>query len=103
MNRMNAEEKKGATIGAVALVGLLLISLMSSLEIGATSLTGAVAGNSYVYKMCLSKYGKDIYGEWMWDEIKDCRENILEMEKGREAKSPRLYRSSDRSEYQNEE
>ena len=50
-----------------------------------------------------SKHGRDTNGEWMWDEIKECREDILELEKGREAKSPRLYRSSDRSEYTNEE
>jgi hypothetical protein len=100
---MNESEKKGTLTGIIALFGLLLIATFPLIVQEQEGVVGAVVGDSYVYKMCLSKYGKDIYGEWQWDEIKDCREKVLEMEKGREAKSPRLYRSSDRSEYANEE
>ena len=100
---MNETEKKGTVAGIVALFGLLLIATFPLITTQQEAVVGAVVGNSYMYKMCLSKYGKDMNGEWLWDEIKECRDNILGMEKGREAKSPRLYRSSDRSEYTNEE
>lgn len=100
---MNETEKRGILTGIVALFGLLLIATFPLIVQQQEAVVGAVVGNSYVYKMCMSKYGKDMNGEWMWDKIKECRENVLEMEKGREAKSPRLYRSSDRSEYANEE
>ena len=101
--KMNENEKKGTVAGIVALFGLLLIATFPLIVNPQEAVVGAVVGNSYVYKMCLSKYGRDINGAWLWDEIKECRDNILRMEKGQKAKSPRLYRSSDRLEYANEE
>lgn len=98
---MDKSETKSTIIGAIALIGILLMSSFSFLTTDAT-VTGAVAGESYKFEQCLKKYGRDIYGKWMWDEIQKCREEIDGMAKGKDKAIPRLYLSDDRSEFQNE-
>ena len=93
-------KRKCVTIGAFALIALILLSSLS-LFTDAT-ITGAVAGESYLFEQCLKKYGRDIYGKWLYDEIQKCREEIDEMSKGKDKATPRLYLSDDRSEFQNE-
>lgn len=87
---MNGEERRGVIVGATALVGLLLISLINSVEIGGISLTGAAIKDSYFYENCLTKYGKDIYGDWQWEEIKNCREYYKAASKGKDKAIPVL-------------
>lgn len=98
---MDKSETKSMIICAIALIGILLMSSFSFLTMD-TTLTGAVAGESYKFEQCLKKYGRDLYGKWMWDEIQKCREEITKMEKGKDKAIPRLYLSDDRQEFQNE-
>lgn len=91
---------KCLSIGVLALIVLILLSSFSILT--TATITGAVAGESYKFEQCLKKYGRDIYGKWMWDEIDKCREQIDEMAKGKDKATPRLYLTDDRSEFQNE-
>ncbi len=91
---------KCLSIGTLALIALILLSSFSIL-IDAT-ITGAVAGESYKFEQCLKKYGRDLYGKWLYDEIQKCREEVTKMEKGKDKAIPRLYLSDDRSEFQNE-
>ena len=99
---MDESERKVVTIGAIALIGLLVLSSFSFLGKHDATLTGAVAGESYRFEQCLKKYGRDLYGKWMWDEIQKCREEVDGMSKGKDKAIPRLYLSDDRSEFQNE-
>ncbi len=91
---------KCVSIGAFALIALIVVSAFSILT--DATITGAVAGESYKFEQCLKKYGRDLYGKWMWDEIQKCREEVDEMSKGKDKATPRLYLSDDRSEFQNE-
>lgn len=102
---MGKSEKEGTVVGAAALLGLLFIAVFSSTSLTKESITGAVSGESYVYEMCLKKYGRDLYGKYDWEKIEYCREQVQYSEKkgGDNKGTPRLYLSSDRSAYQNEE
>lgn len=102
---MNETEKSGTAIGAAALIGLFLISSFSYIMTGSETITGAVTGESYVFEMCLKKYGHDSDGNLDYEKIKDCRNAVQTLEKARgngdNKGTPRLYLSSDRSAYQN--
>ncbi len=91
---------KCLSIGALALIALILLSSFSILT--DATITGAVAGESYKFEQCLKKYGRDLYGKWMWDEIAKCRDEVDNLAKGKDKATPRLYLSDDRSEFQNE-
>jgi hypothetical protein len=91
---------KCLSIGALALIAMIFVSAFS-IHTDAT-ITGAVAGESYKFEQCLKKYGRDIYGKWLYDEIQKCREEVDEMARGKDKAIPRLYLSDDRTEYQNE-
>lgn len=100
---MEKSEKEGTVVGAVALIGLLFIAVFSSVPMTEQSVTGAVSGESYVFEMCLKKYGRDLYGKYDYEKIEDCREQVQYLEKkgGDNKGTPRLYLSSDRTAYQN--
>lgn len=98
---MNKEERTGTIIGGVALVCLLLIGTFSYVLTSSQTITGAVAGESAPHRWCMSKYGRNEDGSWNWDKIKDCREYYKELENSGDANIPRLYRSTDRSAFQN--
>ncbi|MBI5073192.1 hypothetical protein HZA99_05210 [Candidatus Woesearchaeota archaeon] len=98
---MNQEERSGTIIGGVALVCLLLIGTFSYVLTSSQTITGAVSGESAPYRWCMSKYGRNTDGSWAWDKIKDCREYYKELENSGDANIPRLYRSMDRSAFQN--
>lgn len=87
-------KQKCISIGAIALIVLVLLSSFSFVT--DVTITGAVAGESYRFEQCLKKYGRDIYGKWLWDEIQKCREEVDEMAKGKDKATPRLYLSDDR-------
>lgn len=101
---MGKNEKEGTIVGAVALLGLFLIGVFSYAPLSEDTVTGAVSGESYVFEMCLKKYGRDLYGKYDYEKIEDCREQVQYSEKqgGDNKGTPRLYLSSDRSEFQNE-
>ncbi len=99
-NTMAKCKGKCISIGAFALIALILLSSFSILT--DATITGAIAGESYRFEQCLKKYGTNIYGKWMYDEIQKCREEITRMQKGKDKAVPRLYLSDDRSEFQNE-
>lgn len=94
-------DKECMKVAAYAIIALFVIAGFSLWDSEST-IIGAVTGKSSPYRMCLYKYGRDAQGNLDWEKIKECREMYEEMEKGG-ADEPRLYFSSDRSAYQNEE
>lgn len=94
-------DKKCIKVAVCALIAILIMAGFS-LWSSENTITGAVTGKSTPYRMCLSKYGRDAEGNLDWEKIRQCRERYTIMEEGG-ASIPRLYLSSDRSEYQNEE
>ena len=91
---MKQTEKAGTIIGAAALLGLLLIAGLSLSQENKNGITGAVAGKSAIYRMCIEDYGTDIYGNWEWETIYHCRQYYTSIEKGGNAAKPRLCLSS---------
>lgn len=100
-------EKNGTIIAATAIVGLFLIGTLPFILQTSETPTGAVSGESYKYEMCLVKYGRDSQGNLDYEKIKQCRENVRTTEKvtggGNNKGTPRLYLSSDRTAFQNQE
>ncbi len=94
-------DKKCTKVAVCALIAILIMAGFSLWSFENT-ITGAVTGKSSPYRMCLSKYGRDAEGSLDLEKIRLCREKYTKMEEGGAA-VPRLYLSSDRSEYQNEE
>ncbi|PIN80035.1 hypothetical protein COV16_01535 [Candidatus Woesearchaeota archaeon CG10_big_fil_rev_8_21_14_0_10_34_8] len=88
---MRKDHKNTTIIACVAVVALFLLGSLSGLKIADTDLTGAVTGNSYLYKLCLTKYGKDADGNLDWDKIQDCRKDILEKESTTPKSTSRVY------------
>ncbi len=98
---MNQEERNGTIIGGVALICLLFIGTFSYIMTSTQSITGAVAGESAPTRWCMSKYGRDSNGNLDYDKIYECRQYYKELENSGDANIPRLYRSMDRSAYEN--
>lgn len=101
---MNKKQKEEVLIGAVALLALLFLGTFSYSLDKQNSPTGAVSGESYVFDLCLTKYGRDLDGNYEYEKIEDCREYVRSLEKTGDNKgTPRLYLSSDRTAFQNNE